>query len=202
MPGRTVGCLPRAPRGSDRAPAGGDQGIERRRQDARDLRSGAARGSTLFRAAAGGCGHPGRGDRVRRHADEEALFDDGQREGGGVRANASLLGRTQERRPRSSPPPGRDGTRAAAWRPGSPRSPRVRAGGPDRGSGKSTDCGLSDPRSPARVNAGEDAPAVSRSAKVTGQAIAALCPGRGFEAGRAESRSAWRRVSALPSRIR
>ena len=50
---------------------------------------GAARGSALFRAAAGGCGHPGRGDRVRRHADEEAPFDDGQREGGGVRANAS-----------------------------------------------------------------------------------------------------------------
>ena len=73
-----------------------DQGIERRRQDARGLRSGAARGSTLFRAAAGGCGHPGRGDRVRRHADEEAPSDDGQREGGGVRANASLLGRTQK----------------------------------------------------------------------------------------------------------
>ena len=28
-------------------------------------------------AAAGGCGHPGRGDRVRRQADEEAPTDDG-----------------------------------------------------------------------------------------------------------------------------
>ena len=60
----------------DRAPAGGDQGIERRRQDARDLRSREALRSALLLAAAGGCGHPCRGDRVRRHADEEAPFDD------------------------------------------------------------------------------------------------------------------------------
>ena len=39
---------------------------------------GASRGSALLFAAAGGYGHPGRGDRVRRHADEEAPSDDGQ----------------------------------------------------------------------------------------------------------------------------
>ena len=44
----------------------------------------------------GGCRHPGSGDRVRRHTDEEAPSDDGQREGGGVRADESLLGRAQK----------------------------------------------------------------------------------------------------------
>ena len=67
-----------------------------RRQDPRDLRSGEASGSALLRAAAGGCGHPCRGDRVRRHTGEEAPSDDGQREGGGVRADESLLGRAQK----------------------------------------------------------------------------------------------------------
>ena len=54
-------------------------GADPRRQDVRDLRSGEARGSALLLAAAGDCGHPGRGDRVRRHADDEAPSDDGQR---------------------------------------------------------------------------------------------------------------------------
>ncbi len=58
--------------------------------------AGEARGSALLPAAAGGCGHPGRGDRVRRQADEEAPTDDGRREGGGVRADESLLGRAQK----------------------------------------------------------------------------------------------------------
>ena len=57
---------------------------------------GEARGSALLLAAAGVCGHPCRGDRVRRHADEEASSDDGQREEGGVRADESLLGRAQK----------------------------------------------------------------------------------------------------------
>ena len=61
-----------------------------------DLRSGEARGSALLLAAAGGCGHPGRGDRVRRQADEEAPTDDGRREEGGFRADDSLLGRAQK----------------------------------------------------------------------------------------------------------
>ena len=74
----------------------GDPGVERRRQDARDLRSGETRGSALLLAAAGGCGHPGRGDRVRRQADEEAPTDDGRREEGGFRADDSLLGRAQK----------------------------------------------------------------------------------------------------------
>ena len=52
---------------------------------------GEARGSALLLAAAGGCRHPGSGDRVRRHTDEEAPSDDGRREGGGVRADESLL---------------------------------------------------------------------------------------------------------------
>ena len=72
------------------------KGVERRRQDARDLRSGEARGSALLLAAASGCGHPGRGDRVRRQADEEAPTDDGRREEGGFRADDSLLGRAQK----------------------------------------------------------------------------------------------------------
>ena len=70
--------------------------FERRRQDPRDLRPGEARGSTLFLAPDGGCGHPGCGDRVRRHADEEAPSDVGQRKEGGVRADESLLGRAQK----------------------------------------------------------------------------------------------------------
>ena len=69
----------------------------RRAQDPRDLRpAGEARGSALLLAAAGGCGHPGRGDRVRRQADEEAPTDDGRREDGGFRADDSLLGRAQK----------------------------------------------------------------------------------------------------------
>ena len=76
--------------------SGQDQGIERRRQDAGDLRSGEARSSAFLLAADGCCGHPGSGDRVRRHTDEEAPSDDGQREGGGVRADESLLGRAQK----------------------------------------------------------------------------------------------------------
>ena len=85
-----------------------------------DLRSGEARGSALLLAAAGGCGHPCRGDRVRRHTGEEAPSDDGQREGGGVRADESLLGRAQKesRDVARCPPP-------AALR----ISPRICAGG-------------------------------------------------------------------------
>ena len=71
-------------------------GIERRRQMLGTSAPGEARGSGLLPAAAGGCGHPCRGDRVRHHADEEAPFDDGQREEGGVRADDSLLGRAQK----------------------------------------------------------------------------------------------------------
>ena len=98
-------------------------GADPRRQDVRDLRSGEARGSALLLAAAGGCGHPGRGDRVRRHADDEAPSDDGQRDEGGVRADEHLLGRAQKERPRSGPPPGRDGYVPPPASGGSPTSP-------------------------------------------------------------------------------
>ena len=84
------------------------------RQDDRDLRSGEVRGSALLLAAAGGCGHPGRGDRVRRHADEEAPFDDGQREKGGVRTDDSLLGRAQKDSREVARRPGPRRVRAAA----------------------------------------------------------------------------------------
>ena len=66
-------------------------------------------GSALLLAAAGGCRHPGSGDRVRRHPDEEAPSDDDHREGGGVRADESLLGPRAERKPRSSRPPAAGG---------------------------------------------------------------------------------------------
>ena len=72
----------------------------------------AARRSSSRRPAAAGT--PLAEDRGRPHSDEEAPFDDGRREEGGVRADDSLLGPSAERKPRSSPPPGRDGVRAAA----------------------------------------------------------------------------------------
>ena len=77
----------------------------------------AARRSSSRRPAA--AGHPGRGDRVRRQADEEAPTDDGRREEGGFRADDSLLGRAQkESREVASPPRGassQSSTRAASW---------------------------------------------------------------------------------------
>ena len=110
-----------------------------------------ARGSALLLAAAGGCGHPDRGDRVRRQADEEAPTDDGRREEGGFRADDSLLGRAQKesrevaRRgrdeyvpvrgrsilltadlPRSFPPRGVSGQASIPARPRGPRRGRTR----------------------------------------------------------------------------
>ena len=99
-----------------------NQGVERRRQDPWGLCPGEARGSALLLAAASGCGHPGSGDRVRRHTEEEAPSDDGQRQGGGVRADESLLGRAQKVKPRSSPPPAAGGS---PGEPGAPTDPGV-----------------------------------------------------------------------------
>ena len=105
-----------------RSSAYGNQGVERRRQDARDLRSGEARGSALLLAAASGCGHPGRGDRVRRQADEEAPTDDGRRK----KARADDSGPSAERKPRSSPPgPRRVGARPRSVYPSDRRSSEV-----------------------------------------------------------------------------
>ena len=120
----------------------GDCRADLRRQDARDLRSGEARGSGLLLAAAGGCGHPGRGDRVRRHADEEAPSDDGQREEGGVRADEHLLGRAQKECREVARRLAATGTcrRRPAAAPRQAPRPRGRC------AGKSTDRGLLDPR--------------------------------------------------------
>ena len=137
-----------ADRQSEIERTGGDPGVERRRQDARDLRSGEARGSALLLAAAGGCGHPGRGDRVRRQADEEAPTDDGRREEGGFRADDSLLGRAQKEsrevarrgrgeyvpRPRSVYPSDRRSSEVVpATRGGEPSVAPARPRGPRRG---------------------------------------------------------------------
>ena len=78
--------------GAGAAGEGGNEGVERRRQDPRDLRpAGEARGSALLLAAHGRCGHPGRGDPARRPADEEAPCDVEEKKGG-VRADDRLLG--------------------------------------------------------------------------------------------------------------
>ena len=120
-------------------------GADPRRRDVRDLRSGEARGSALLLAAAGGCGHPGRGDRVRRHADDEAPSDDGQREEGGVRADEHLLGRAQKERREVARRLAATGTcrRRPAVAPRQAPRPRGRCAGSSR---KSTDRGLFDPR--------------------------------------------------------
>ena len=114
-----------------------DQGVERRRQDPRDLHpAGEARGSALLLAADGGCGHPGRGDPARRQADEGAPSDDGRREECGVRADDRLLGRAQKESREVARRLVATGTLPPPASGGSPIRPYGRAGGvPDGRSG-------------------------------------------------------------------
>ena len=84
--GTSAPAKPAARRSSSRRPAVAATPVAETASDATP--------ATLLLAAAGGCGHPCRGDRVR--TGEEAPADDGQREGGGVRADESLLGRAQK----------------------------------------------------------------------------------------------------------
>ena len=94
----------------------------------------AARRSSSRRPASGD--YPGPGDRGRRQADEEAPSDDGQREGGGVRADESLLGRAQKERREVARRLVATGTLPPPASSGSPIRPHGRAGGvPDGRSG-------------------------------------------------------------------